>query len=589
MYKAILSKLKKAQSNVTIGVNRYPFLATILLLIFANLLMLIVAACLAMSLDRESYTNFFFTLVQVAEWLVIPGAALIPKNLVIRALSVIVFMIGLVMFSGVIIAMTTTKVRSFMLTKAEATGRLKLNYHYIILNYNDKVPALLMDMMHNDVDDTVLILSNKNKQFLDKIIKHQTKQRIQRPTSKVNLIVRSGNPHSVAELADICLSQCKAVLIVHDQRDIEKDSVDLDVLQLLLTVSSQEMSKESHIVVETQSFKMRQVMYDMQNAIPSLMCKKISSYSYDKLLGQFLATSILRPNLTSVLYDLLSFVDFSIYDSDRAQPLEDYLVKFTDSVPIYSANGKTFAIAQSQKALFSQRSNLLKIDRRLVPIAYICNQEIVYYILGDNNKYQFMMQSIKKTNPKAICRSYKYEELNKFVKDLHEPKRRTAVVLSDMQSDDNVILALIELNKHFGLNPPFEIVAEIKDPNKQINIEQFNVNSVIVSNKVVSFYALQNMVKKEASWFYETLLDHKNGEFNIWSEKAMYIFDFLESQLIFDSYAEFIHAVFFGSQKRMMPIGISGQQGNTFFCFGLDQKREFVLKPSDSLIYIHYS
>jgi hypothetical protein len=181
------------------------------------------------------------------------------------------------------------------------------------------------------------------------------------------------------------------------------------------------------------------------------------------------------------------------------------------------------------------------------------------------------------------------DSLQDFINDLSENVRRTAVILSDDIHDDNVFLALIEINARYGATPPFEIVVELKDPNKQKNLEQFNITKIIVSNRIVSFYALQNLVKSDSTEFYDTILDYGRGEFDIWIDKACFIFDMVgDAPISFDSYSQFVLSAFLGTDKSILPIGLARNESNTFFCFDLDKSQEFVLQPTDGLIYVKY-
>jgi hypothetical protein len=76
--------------------------------------------------------------------------------------------------------------------------------------------------------------------------------------------------------------------------------------------------------------------------------------------------------------------------------------------------------------------------------------------------------------------------------------------------------------------------------------------------------------------------------FDIDVSRANEVFDITEAQT-FSSYAEFVHAGYYGTRETdttIIPFGIYTDAKNyVLFCAELDKKRDFVVKPADKIIY----
>ena len=599
--KRIIKAFRKMRSKVTIGVNKQPFLFTLGMLLAANILILFVAAGIALAIGNEAYgpDNYLSALVDAALWLVVPNHALsyLGYHIGLTILGVTVTVIGIVLFMGVIIALTTNYIRNYIAGKSAAQGKLDLSDHYIILNYNDKVPALLVDSMHNDVDDTFLILSDKTKEYVSGVVQAELAASRKKPVTKLKMIIRKGNPYYATELNDISVHQAKGVLIFHDDQITEKpDGVDLDVVRLLMAVAECDLRPDCQVVVETRTGKTRTIVDDLCRSMPTLASKKIAAYSYNRKLGQFLANSVLCPELTPVMYDILSFDGSTFYQTEQT-PCADFLANYGESLPVV-VNNKTFAMAYTSKDVRVKRSEPFTTDKRLAPSTLVKPDIGTLYIIGTNRKLDYMMASLVSSKYKPKIRTYKTDERKDFVAAITaDTGTRTAVILSDDNSDcddDNVFLTLIELADKFGLNPPFKIVAEIFDPKKQRSIELFNVRNVIISNRVVSFFALQLLVSPGSGDFFEEMFSQRTvdqGKFDLWVDDAKYLFEYADGadKHVFDSYAEFVSAAYHGSGGKIMPLGFSYSDRAVYFsCEGLDKVRDVAVKPDDKIVYIVY-
>jgi len=114
-----------------------------------------------------------------------------------------------------------------------------------------------------------------------------------------------------------------------------------------------------------------------------------------------------------------------------------------------------------------------------------------------------------------------------------------------------------------------------------------NVQNFVVSTQVVSTFSNKLLNDANSVDFYEDLLTPA-GLFDIEVSRANEIFDIAEAQT-FSSYAEFVHAGYYGTRGEdtaIIPLGIYTNVKNyVLFCVELDKKRDFVVKPADKIIY----
>jgi len=595
--KRLLKMFRRARSTVTLGINKKPFIATLAMLLAANIVILLIAAVIARFIPRDEPVTFLGAMTDAVLWLVVPPHALsnFPNNIPLTILGVSVTIIGIVLFMGVIVALTTNYIRTFISSKADAQGKLDLSDHYIILNYNDKVPALLVDSMQNDVDDTFLLLSDKTKEYVSGVVAAELATCKKKPKTKLRLVIRKGNPYYATELKDVCIHKAKGVLIFHDESYADKmDGVDLDVVRLLMTIAECDLREDCQVVIETRTGKTRTIVDDLKTTMPALSGLNIAAYSYNRKLGQFVANSVLCPDLTSVMYDMLSFEGSTFYPVDY-MPCNEYLAKYSESLPVTTGN-KTFAMAYEPKSVLETRSEPYSTDRVLSPSTVTKPDIGTLYIIGHNAKFDYMTASLVSSKYKPRIRTYKTAERKSFVEDLKDDKgTKTAVILSDDNgdcNDDNVFLTLIELSNNFGSKPPFKIVAEIFDPKKQRSVELFGVHNVIISNRVVSFFALQLLIRPGSDGFFEEMFSQRTtneGKFDLWVDEAQYLFDFGDSDNhTFESYAQFVLAAYNGSGGKIMPLGIAGLENIYFSCEGLDKKRDVIISKDTKVVYVVY-
>jgi len=255
-----------------------------------------------------------------------------------------------------------------------------------------------------------------------------------------------------------------------------------------------------------------------------------------------------------------------------------------------------YCLADDEAAARRKRAHPYKTERRLqMSREGLIKRPLTLFVIGKNRKFKYLIESLKLTHPDTIINHFKTNDIPNFVDTVvkHGDRDSVAVVLSDdtvppKHYDANVFWTIIELSRASSINKrPFKIFAEIIDPKNQKSLENLNIQNFVVSTQVVSTFSNKLLNDANSVYFYEDLLT-PSGFFDIDVSRANEIFDITEAQT-FSSYAEFVHAGYYGTYGADMviiPFGIYTDAKNyVLFCNELDKKRDFVVKPADKIIY----
>ncbi|MCL2556685.1 MAG: hypothetical protein FWE03_06715 [Firmicutes bacterium] len=628
--KKLKAFFRKFSSKFTIQMNKRPVFMTLGLLVFINAVFLLVVAGVALAIDMPRFDRdgalpaYFWAIFYAGQWLVTPNSLLnVADNQLLWLLGMATFVVGIVLFTGTIVGLTTNYLRQYLAKKGEAKGKLHLAGHYVILNYNQKVLSVLINLMFSSTNATVLILSNKSKNEIRDALNAELAMVKDKPRAKVNLIVRKGDPFSASDLDDICIEDAKGILIVDNDYGMENfeqkiakreawqiDDIsqpDFDALKLVLEMAEFDIPKTIPIAIETQTHKTVLKINSITKTIPQLANKSINSFSYNKKLGQFIAAAVLNPEITCVIYELLSYIGSEFYPLDSELNVDEYLAKHTESVPVVKMKDKLYVVAEDIKELGQKKKRELVTQKRVSINPDRSYMPLELFIVGENSKSDYIRQTLMNVceeTQKITTHNYALNERQKFIDDLfkasldYDKSKKTimALVLSDDDAlpeahDSNVFLTLIELHSKFEGAPPFKIITEILDAKNQNSIEKFDVLNVIISNRIISFFATQMINEDKSSAFYEEIFcRHRRGDeynFEIRAEKASEIFCDIELHT-FDSYAEFIYAAYHGTKKEVMPLGFIQNNQNIFYNINLDEEREYKIKGDDLIIYVKY-
>lgn len=160
--------IARTKSLISIKTYKRPQVYVILLMLLINIIILLVAAFIATIID-SNYTSFIDALANGSvKWMLTPNAILQIENPQTLILAVVVLIIGMVLFTGVIIALTTNAIKDYVGNKKSGSGKVFMENHIVILNWNSKVPELVSDLLFvEDNDVTVMILAQVDKTYAE--------------------------------------------------------------------------------------------------------------------------------------------------------------------------------------------------------------------------------------------------------------------------------------------------------------------------------------------------------------------------------------------------------------------------------------
>ena len=602
--KRIKAKLQQARSFLSIKTYKNPMLFMIGLMVLINIIILCIAALIAMGID-DSFTGFVDAFANGSlKWMLTPNAILQIENPNLLVLAVIVLVIGMILFTGTIIALTTNALKEYFQRKKEGSGKIYLQDHIVILNWNNKVPELVADLIHiDDKEVKVVILADVDKVYAEKQIinainknKHSDKELM-----NLNVLVKSGDPLLYSELNDISIEDANSILIMnkdtHETIIKGMSKSDLNVIKVILSIGRIKFLNDPPIVAEIKRIETKEKIMTMSEVVSSLHEHKIMPICFDRRLGQIIAQTIICSKMEDVYLSLFSFDDSEVYHIAN-QDFEEVLYKNSHAIPVTKYNQDLFVMSLTDRTKLI-KSNLEITPRELKFKEFDKAASMEVYVVGKNNKLKFIMDSFKeyeniyKSEFKATF--VEEDELQNMVDTLNQSKQAaTVVLLSDEHQqadslDANVIDNLIYLQGHLKREQT-NIIVELLDPKNDHIIKDFDIENTIISNKIISLLLSKLAMYKETAPFYENLLTIVSDttgkdDQNIFIVKAKVVLKD-ELPLEFHSIKEWIISFYESSKKRYIPIGYFREGKLHIFEGDMTYQTNLSVQEDDELVMI---
>lgn len=596
--------LRKFQSTLTINMNKRPLVMTLIILFVINLLILCISSAIATIIAPEQYPNFITAFAKGSiKWMISTNSInTLEGGYQIMLLAGTVVIIEIVLFSGTIIALTTNGLKTYFTKKTQAKGKLILENHLVILNWNSKVTEILNDLRYKGEKITVLVLSDRDKDYVKNQITSSLLKDEEVTKAKLNLVVRLGDPFSRSDLEDICIYDARSIIIMAEEykENIATEvlsQTDLNSLKLLLLIGTFNTKPDCNIVVEVESYNTETMLTDLTKTVNSLNGKKISSISFNRKLGQILAQTVFQPKLASVYVDLLSFKGAEFY-STALSGIEDYLANYTDSIPIIGYE-KLFVLSTDEENLNRKRAIPYHTDRRLIKSIGNEMDAMTLFVIGDNKKSKYMLENLSRTEKEIVqfnIKTFKKTQNDELVIEISKTEgEKVILILSDDNVssevyDANVFYTLIHLHNNFHNAKSLSYITEILDPRNLRTVKDFNVNNAIVSNRLISLIITQMATNADSKRFYEELLLIDNEEeegFDIKIDNTEELLD-MKQDLTFMTRAELVNSFYYSFDKKFMLIGIIKNDVAEYLSDDLDKAYKITLNYGDQLIYIKY-
>lgn len=554
---------KKLKHKLSIKTYQQPMLFVIMTMVFINIVILVIAAIIAIIID-PSYTNFIQAFVfGSVTWMLTPNAILTIDHPPTLGLAVIVFIIGLVLFSGTIIALTTNAIKDYFERKKQSEGKIDLNNHILILNYNNKVPELIADLLHvKSKTVTILILAAVEKKDVEtKILDALKKTKPLKNIKHLSILVKNGDPLSEKDLKDVSVLEASTLMVMNDKT---KSNPDLNVIKILLSLSRFKYNHYPPIIVEIKAFETKEKILALKETLKNLNKHHLIPINFDKRLGQIIAQTLIQKHMEDVYLSLFSFDGSEVYQVKNTT-MEQILLNHPHAIPLEQKNNDVFVLSDDNFVKTIQNtSELTKYSLKLKPVKHKVKKNIL--VIGNNNKKSFIKETFEAYT--TLYHSAFYTEFfedftsyQSFIKTYNEPY--TLLLLSDDTVTDDLLDAniydtLLKLET-FKNHKPKQVIVELLDPKNDSLIREFNVENTIISNKIISLLLSKLALFKETESFYEDLLsidpiEGKEATAIIIKTAEELIKDY--EPMTFDTVKAFCFSIYQSSKKTLMPIGV---------------------------------
>ena len=608
--KSIFLKLK---AKKTLKTYQKPLLVTLLTLLLINFIILAIAAIIAFAIDNNNYNgalfggNFAAAFVTAVKWMIAPNSILSydTDKLSIMVLAAVVIVIEMVLFSGAIVAMVTTSLRSFIDKKSKAKGKIILSNHFIILNWNSKVPDIIFNLMLKGFKNNIVILSNQTKEYIESEIKSLFLANDVTQKYKANLIIKEGDPLLRGNLDDISIEKASQIVVMarEDMSDGDDDNIlnqDLLNLKIVLRIGSFEIPSNTQIVVETDSDETRQQIENISYTVSSLKGKSVIPVSFNRKIGQIIAQSIVSPEMAEVYLELFSFQGAEFYSIDSKETVEEYMNTHDNSIPVVKLN-KLFVLADDEKECLKRREGAISSTVPLKPVVIRPYKNCNIFVIGDNKKSEFILDNLNRSAESDEfnyqIKHYHKNENDLLIKDIKETEGEKKVLIlsddnvSEESYDANVFVTLIELSKAFPKRENLTLITELLDSRNLSSVRDFDIHNTIISNKMMSILITQLAMNLDSKKFYHKLLttDHAGdaNDFDIQITLAKDLIE-MDKEFIFKSKGELLHSFYKCFNGKNILIGICRNDDVFFLNSNQDKEEEIKVSSKDSFIYVKF-
>lgn len=538
-----------------------------------------------------------------------------PVSLII---TTVVVLLGMISLTGGTVGFITSFISDILEKTAHGKNKLRLKNHIVILNYNNKVPAIIFDYCFDDMKNTyITILTRESKDKvldeIDNMYNHKSsKKRFK------NIIVRSGNPMSKVELDKLNIKDARTVLIMTPQgedRDLTSDR-SFEVSKLFMFVSwyfsRMEGQKKANIVVETNSNNMEKMIREYKLDNSSQIAVPVD---YNEITGKMLAIISIMPSLNNVMKQLFSFEGVEIYIEDipEGRSLEQELKTNSSVIALFDQGDKRVYIAEDEDEIgkYVDEKPLKKAlpEKCFEPKITFEKKEII--IVGVNKKLPHILESLA-----CFKKKYDNEELHVIlagvqeeeesiksfyederyanilcpgqynyiiVEDIFDPMCELGDIVSDKAdsivflSDDSVssvhvdekpLIYWTNLKKTIRANSNVDVIVEILDSQNMNIIELKNKDQIIVSDDFLGhLYAqlgktperldvLKDMITSEGDNASMNSNDELQDEGDFVCTSVKQFFSNVDVPLNFESKRELMLWVYEASGHKALPIGV---------------------------------
>jgi uncharacterized membrane protein YgdD (TMEM256/DUF423 family) len=598
----IKAQLSKIRSTISVRTYKKPIVFIIMRMVLINLFILAIAAWIAVLID-DSFSSWLdaFTNGSV-KWMLTPNAILTIDNPPTMVLAVVVLIVGMVLFSGTIIALTTNAIKEYFQKKQSGGGKIYLEKHIAILNWNNKVPELVADLLHMEQDQvTIVILADIEKSFAEKMIANAVALKNHQvvDVTKLNILVKKGDPLLLSDLQDISLEKADSVLIMNQEGKIDSNASiansDLNIIKIILGLGRVQFEKRIPMVAEVKKYETKSKIITMTSVVQTLKNFDVMPICFDRRLGQIISQTIIESKIEDVYLSLFSFEGAEIYRLKNTT-FDECLSHYSHAIPLSQEGNDLFVLSLSNATKTIKSTTKVETKTlKVLPIEE--NRTMEVFIVGKNNKLAFILDAFKEYEliNQSRFNSHWIEDKDfpSFLETINNASVQcTIVLLSDEFApidalDANVIDNLIYLQSHLKKSN-VHIIVELLDPKNDHIIKDFNILNTIISNKITSLLMSKLALIADTSEFYDDLLTISPNDNNK-DEQAITIKSAKECineifPIAFTSQKSFICSLYESYNKSLIPIGLFHKEELRIFSGNLEANETLLIDKNDSIV-----
>lgn len=613
--KFLKSLFLKMKAKKTLKTYQKPLVVTLATLLLINLAVLLVGAAIALAIDVKHYNNEFFggsyftAFITAAKWLITPNSLTVINahdQRLMLLIAIVVVVLGMILFSGAIIATVTTALRTFIDKKSKAKGKIIVNNHFVILNWSSKVPEMIYNLMLKGFKQNIVILSDKDKEYVDAELKSLFLTNDVKKKMKSNLIIKQGDSLLRGNLEDISIEEASQICVMSKEGmvDLDDDNVvnsDLLNLKIVLKLGSFKLKKDCQIVVETDSEDARQQIDGLARKLASLRKLNITALSFNKKIGQIIAQSLVMPQMSALYSELFSFEGSQFYSIESEQSIDEFMRTHYDAIPVHK-DGQLFVLSNSEKHCGKLREQEYYHDKAFDKVKEVAAPSASIFIIGDNNKSKFLLNSLARSKEYGdfdfTYKHYGKMEIKELIADLKETEgERKVLILSDDKVsadsyDANVFVSLIELSKAFPTKENITYITELLDSRNLSSAKDFSIQNTIISNKMMSILITQLALNKSSKKFFEKALTvsnaKKENDFDLVISPVSQSIK-IDEDMNFECKSDLLRTFYNTFKGKRILIGLVQNEEIKLLDQHQDDRSEpVVLRKEDSFIYFNY-
>ena len=613
--KFLKSFFLKLKAKKTLKTYQQPLAVTLIALLMVNIAVLTIGSVLALVIDQNYYDNYFFegnflsAFITNVKWMISPNSLStlnVHDNRMMLLLAIVIVVVGMILFSGAIIATVTTALRTFIDKKSRAKGKIFVSNHFVILNWSSKVPEMIYNLMLKGFKQNIVVLSDKNKEYVEAELKSLFLTNNITKRFKANVIIKEGDSLLRGNLEDISIERASQICVMakEDMTEVDGEHMansDLLNLKIVLKLGSFKLKDDCQIVVETDSDDARTQIDGLSRKLASLRKLNITPISFNKKIGQIIAQSLVMPQMSNLYSELFSFEGSQFYSLECESEIDDFMRTHNNAIPVHK-DGMLFVLASSEDSYKRVRDEEYYHERKFVRSENHVAPKASIFIIGQNNKSKSILNSLSRSHEYGdvdfTFKHYDKLENKELIKDLKETEgERKVLILSDDKVspdsyDANVFISLIELSKAFSQKEDITYITELLDSRNLSSARDFNIQNTIISNKMMSILITQLALNKSSKKFFEKALTvssmKKANDFDIViSDVEQSIV--MEEDMTFESRADLLRTFYNTFDGKRILIGLVQEDKIVLLDNNQDKKEDVVIHKDDSFIYLKYS